>query len=128
LQMGFDYEGFISSIRQGNGLYGTPINYYMPQFQKLTQEDLKSKCYKYDPSEARKLWQAAAPAIQTLRILISTGDPLVNEFSCVVGRTYRESLGMDTKVEAVDINTWAARAIDRSDKGAGKGTWDLLGY
>jgi peptide/nickel transport system substrate-binding protein len=125
LQKGFNYEAFIASIRAGNGIYQTPIQSSLTAFQKLTQDELKSKWYKYDPQQARQLWNAAAPPIETLRILIATGDPLVQDIYDFVAQTYQQSLGVKTEVIALDSNAWASRAIDRT--GDVK-TWELLGY
>ena len=125
LQRAFDYEGFINAVRGGNGFYETPLSHLFTALQRLSQEELVSRWLHHDPAEARKLWEAAAPPIDKMTILISAGDPLVTDIHDFAAQSYKNALGVDTAVEVVDANTWAARAIDQSTNVK---DWELLGY
>ena len=125
LQKAFNYEAFIASVRGGNAQYVGPMSPLISGLQQLGQEDLK-KWLTYDPAEARKLWEAAAPPVDNkIRILTSTADPLQADISDFAAQSFAEALGVDTEVEILDANSWAAKAIDRS-----KDTkdWELLMY
>ena len=54
-----------------------------------------------------------------------TGPPLQQEISDFVAQSIATSLGIETEVEAVDINSWAARANDQSQDVK---DWDILSY
>ena len=123
LQKGFNYPAFIASIRAGEGRFQAPVSTLLGGFQQLTQQDLE-KWYTYDPAEARKLWDAAAPEIgDNLTIRASSSSPLQTDISNFVGQTYKESLGLDPEVIITDVGTWAAAALVRPEK-----DWELLMY
>ena len=129
LQKAFDYEGFIAAIRPLGGQYAAPISDLLPAYQKLGQEDLK-EWFRYDPAEAQKLWQAAEfeVPVDNIKIFQSSGSPLQHEISDYVAQSLATALGplgVTTEVEAVDGNTWAARAVDRQEDVK---DWELLSY
>ncbi len=126
LQKAFDYEGFIAAIRPLGGKLAGPISDLIPAYQKLSQEDLAT-WYRYDPAEARKLWEAAdfIVPVDSIKVFQSTGAPLQHEISDYMAQSLAKGLGIDTEVEAVDGNTWAARAVDRSEDVK---DWEILSY
>ena len=126
LQKAFDYEGFIAAIRPLGGKYAAPISDLLPGYQKLSQEELQT-WFRYDPQEARALWAAAdfEVPVDSIKLLQSTGSPLQFEISDFVAQSLAKALDIDTEVEAVDVNTWAARAVDRSSDVK---DWELLSY
>ena len=129
LQKAFDYEGFIAAIRPLGGQYAAPISDLLPAYQKLSQEDLQ-QWYRYDPAEAQKLWQAAdfEVPVDNIKVFQSTGSPLQHEISDYVAQSLAKALGplgITAEVEAVDGNSWAARAVDRQEDVK---DWELLSY
>ena len=123
LQKGFNYPAFIASIRAGEGMFQAPVSTLLGGFQQLSQTDLQ-KWYTYDPAEARKLWEAAAPEIgEKLHIRASSSSPLQTDISNFVGQTYKESLGLDPEITITDVGTWASAALVRPEK-----DWELLMY
>ena len=129
LQKAFDYEGFIGAIRPLGGKLAGPISDLLPAYQKLSQEDLR-KWLRYDPAEARKLWEAAdfVVPVENIKIFQSTGAPLQHEISDYMAQSLAKALGplgVTTEVEAVDGNSWAARAVDRSEDVK---DWEILSY
>ena len=124
LQKAFDYEGFIASVRGGNGQYTGPVSPLLSGLNQLGQEDYKS-WLTHDPAEARKLWEAAAPPVDVIRVLTSSAESLTADISDYTAQTLSASLGVPAEVEVLDSNSWAAKAIDRS-----KDTkdWELLMY
>ncbi len=129
LQKAFDYEGFIGAIRPLGGKLAGPISDLLPAYQKLSQEDLR-KWLRYDPAEARKLWEAAdfIVPVENIKIFQSTGAPLQHEISDYMAQSLAKALGplgITTEVEAVDGNSWAARAVDRSEDVK---DWEILSY
>ena len=129
LQKAFDYEGFIAAIRPLGGKLAGPITDLLPAYQKLSQEDM-AKWYKYDPAEAQKLWQAAdfIVPVDNIKVFQSTGAPLQHEISDYMAQSLGKALGplgITTEVEAVDGNSWAARAVDRSTDVK---DWEILSY
>ena len=129
LQKSLDYEGFIAAIRPLGGQYAAPITDLLPAYQKLSQEDLQ-QWYRYDPAEAQKLWQAAdfEVPVENIKIFQSSGAPLQHEISDFMAQSLAKALGplgVTTEVEAVDGNSWAARAVDRQEDVK---DWELLSY
>ncbi len=126
LQKAFDYEGFIAAIRPLGGRYAAPITDLLPGYQKLSQEELQT-WFRYDPAEARKLWAAAdfEVPVDSIKLLQSTASPLQYEISDFVAQSLAKALDIDTEVDAVDSNSWAARAVDRNEVVK---DWELLSY
>ncbi|MYK26784.1 MAG: hypothetical protein F4052_07530, partial [Dehalococcoidia bacterium] len=126
LQKAFDYEGFIAAIRPLGGAYAAPISDLLAAYQKLGQEDLK-QWLRYDPQEARALWAAAdfEVPVDKIKVFQSTGDPLMHEISDFMAQTLAKALDIETEVEAVDVNTWAARAVNRDEPVK---DWEILSY
>ena len=129
LQKAFDYEGFIAAIRPNGGKLAGPISDLLPAYQKLSQQDMQT-WMRYDPAEAQKLWQAAdfEVPVDNIKVFQSTGAPLQHEISDFMAQSLQKALGplgITAEVEAVDGNTWAARAVDRSTDIK---DWEILSY
>ena len=126
LQKAVDYEGFIATFRPFGGKYAAPISDLLPAYQKLSQEELK-EWLRHDPAEARKLWEAAdfEVPVEKIKFFMSTGSALMQEISDFMAQTVETSLGIETEVEAVDVNTWAARAVNRDTDVK---DWEVLSY
>ena len=129
LQKAFDYEGFIAAIRPLGGKLNAPITDLLPAYQKLSQQEL-AQWYRYDPQEAQALWQAAdfVHPVENIKIFQATGAPLQHEISDFMAQSLAKALGplgITTEVEAVDSNSWAARAVDRSTDVK---DWEILSY
>ena len=129
LQKAFDYEGFIAAIRPLGGKYAAPITDLLPAYQKLSQSDLQ-QWLRYDPAEAQALWQAAdfVVPVDNIKVFMPTGSPLQHEISDFMAQSLEKALGplgVTAEVEAVDSNSWAARAVDRSTDIK---DWEILSY
>ena len=126
LQKSLDYEGFIKAIRPLGGKYAAPISDLVTAYQKLSQEELKT-WLRYDPAEARALWEAAdfIVPVDKIKIFQSSSTPLQLDISQYLAQSITKALGIETEVEAVDTNTWAARAVDRSEDVK---DWEILSY
>ncbi len=129
LQKAFDYEGFIAAIRPLGGKLNAPITDLLPAYQKLSQQEL-AQWYRYDPQEAQALWQAAdfVVPVENIKVFQATGAPLQHEISDFMAQSLAKALGplgITTEVEAVDSNSWAARAVDRSTDVK---DWEILSY
>ncbi|MDE2932313.1 MAG: ABC transporter substrate-binding protein [Chloroflexota bacterium] len=129
LQKSLDYEGFIAAIRPLGGQYAAPITDLLPAYQKLSQQELQ-EWYRFDPAEAQALWQAAdfEVPVDNIKIFQSTGAPLQHEISDFLAQSIEKALGpigITAEVEAVDGNSWAARAVDRSTDVK---DWEILSY
>ena len=126
LQKAFDYEGFVKAIRPLGGKYAAPISDLLTAYQKLSQEELAT-WYRYDPAEARKLWEAAdfIVPVDKIKIFQSTGVALQLDISDFMAQSISRALGVETEVEAVDGNTWAARAVNRDEPVK---DWEILSY
>ncbi len=126
LQKSLDYEGFIAAIRPLGGKYAAPISDLVTAYQKLSQEELQT-WYRYDPQEARALWAAAdfVVPVEKIKIFQSSSTPLQLDISEYLAQSIHEALDIETEVEAVDTNTWAARAVDRSEDVK---DWEILSY
>ena len=124
LQKAVDYEGFIAAIRQGKGSYTGPLSPLLGDLNQLGQEDYK-KWMKYDPEEARALWEAAGSPIEDFKLLTNNGSALQLDIADFIGQSISQTLGVDYEIDGVDSNTWAARALDRSTDVK---DWELLPY
>ena len=126
LQKAFDYEGFIAAIRPLGGKYAAPVSDLLSGYQKLGQQDLQ-EWLRHDPQEARQLWEAAdfIVPVDKIKIFQSASSPLQLDISNFMAQSLEKALGIETEVEAVDTNTWAARAVDRSSDVK---DWELLSY
>ena len=124
LQKAFDYEGFIAALRPFGGTYQGPISNLLSHFA-LSQDEIRSY-YRHDPAEARALWAAAdfEYPVDNIKVFMSTGNALQQQIAEFMAQSLAESLGLPTEVEAVDVNTWAARALERAQVK----DWDLLTY
>ena len=124
LQKAVDYEGFIAAIRQGKGSYTGPLRPLLGDLNQLGQEDYK-KWMKYEPEEARALWEAAGSPIEDFKLLTNNGSALQLDIADFIGQSISQTLGVDYEIDGVDSNTWAARALDRSTDVK---DWELLPY
>ncbi len=122
LQKAFDYEGFIEAVRPQGGKYAAPISDLLPHFQQLSQEELK-EWYRYDPKEARALWEAADFDIPVEKITVrqiggKDSQYLLTDF---VARSLQEALSIETEAFAVDDNFYV------QPPGEPK-SWEILSY
>ncbi len=124
LQKAFDYEGFIAALRPFGGTYQGPIANALPQYA-LSQEEIQSY-YRLDPQMARQLWAAAdfEYPVDSIKVFMAASVPLQQQIGEFIAQSLAESLDIETEVEAVDTNTWAARALERAQVK----DWDLLAY
>ena len=98
LQKAFDYEGFIETFRPGGARFDSPISPLLPHFQKLTQTELR-EWYRYDPQEARALWEAAefVHPVETLEFFEFSGTPpFRKETNDFVAESLGSTLGVET--------------------------------
>ena len=126
LQKAIDYNRFMQEITPADAKLAGPISDLLPAFQKLSQQDLAT-WYRYDPHEARALWEAAdfVVPVEKIRILEQRDQPLQRPISEFVARSLATALCIETQVESVDSHTWAERAVDRN--GDVK-DWEILSY
>ena len=126
LQKSLDYERIIQTIWTAGGKLAAPISDLIAAYQKLSQEQLAS-WYRWDPEEARALWAAAdfAVPVEKIKLFGAVEDPLLSDVTQLYAGMIEEALGIETEVELVDQNTWAARATDVSTDVK---DWELLSY
>ncbi len=126
LQKSLDYERIIRTIWTAGGKLAAPISDLIAAYQKLSQEEL-ADWYRWDPQEARALWEAAdfAVPVEKIKLFGAVEDPLLSDVTQLYAGMIQEALGIETEVELVDQNTWAARATDVSTDVK---DWELLSY
>ena len=126
LQKSLDYERIIQTLWTAGGKLAAPISDLIAAYQKLSQEELAS-WYRWDPQEARALWEAAdfAVPVEKIKLFGAVEDPLLSDVTQLYAGMIQEALGVETEVELVDQNTWAARATDVSTDVK---DWELLSY
>ena len=127
LQKAIDYDRFLQEIRPAGGKLAAPISDLLPAYQRLSQEDLAT-WYRYDPYEARALWEAAdfLVPVEKITIFHDGRHPLMRRISDFLARSLATALRIETEVEeALDVNAWISRALDRSSDVK---DWDLLPY
>jgi ABC-type transport system substrate-binding protein len=120
LRLAVNYEAFGASIFGGKFQYPAPVNVVLTGFQPWDQAKIKSY-YKYDPAEAKKLWEAAGKPVDTIRILTGNDGQRGVVISDFAKQSISQALGVNVVVEQVDSQTWAQRANRVPDK-----DWELL--
>ncbi len=120
IRMAINYEAFIASIFAGKGTYMAPVNTILPAFQGMDQKTIQSY-YKYDPKEAKALWEAAGKPVAKLRILTGSVGQAGVSIADFAAQSLKQALGVDVEVQTVDPQTWAQRANNVPDK-----DWELL--
>ena len=103
LQKAIDYEGFIEAIHPLGGRYAAPVSNLLPHFQQLSQEQLR-EWLRYDPAEARALWEAAdfEVPIDSIKILVGGGSPVDWRIGEFVAHSLGEALGLSTELWSTD--------------------------
>ena len=126
LQKSLDYQRIIDTIWTFGGKLKAPITDLLSAYQKLSQDELAT-WYRWDPDQARALWAAAdfEVPVETIKIFGAHGDTLVADLADLYAGMIQEALGVETEVELVDGNTWAARAVNRDEDVK---DWELLIY
>ncbi len=127
LRKAFNYQAFINSIYAGNGNLQAPLTVINTRFQRLTQEDL-AEYYKYDPEEARALWEAARSdaaarssdqekydSIYEYVDIHTIQGPAYLAISEFAATNFTEVLGTTFEVSSADIQTWVSAANDNTD-------------
>jgi peptide/nickel transport system substrate-binding protein len=122
ISLAFDREKLIRNVYLGDGLFSGPVSTGFKEFS-FTQEELKEK-QRFDPQRARQLWQEAVGGSQfggrRLRITTNAGIPLFPTVGRFIAEELRANLGVEAEVEAVDGNTYTAKAV------APVKEWDLF--
>ena len=143
LQKAIDYEGFIEAIHPQGGQYAAPISNLLPHFQQLSQEQLTG-WFRYDPGEARALWEAAEfeIPIEALKVLQTTdGTHYGYDATEFVARSLHEALGIGTEFYQ-DHSCWAPASligafgagprscwgVTYADGSGEPAAWDLYGF
>ena len=126
LQKSLDYQRIIDTIWTFGGKLTAPVSDLISAYQKLSQEDL-AEWLRWDPTEARALWAAAdfEVPVEKIKLFGATGSDLLADVSDLYARMIAEALDIETEVELVDSNTWAARAVNRDEDVK---DWELLTY
>ncbi len=103
LQKAIDYEGFIEAIHPLGGRYAAPVSNLLPHFQQLSQEQLR-EWLRYDPAEARALWEAAdfEVPIDSIKILVGGGSPVAWRIGEFVAHSLGGALGLSTELWSTD--------------------------
>ncbi|MCC6381499.1 MAG: ABC transporter substrate-binding protein [Dehalococcoidia bacterium] len=121
ISLGWDRDKFIRTVYVGDGLLGGPVS---PCFKDLAFSQAKLKEYqKYDPAQAKKLWDEAGGAQKfggKLKITANAGIPVMGQAAQFIGEDLKKSLGVDVQVDIVDGNTYVAKAV------APVKEWDLF--
>jgi ABC-type transport system substrate-binding protein len=122
ISLAFDRDKLIRTVYLGDGIYGGPVS---SGFKDLafTQEQLKEK-QRFDPARAKALWAEADGNSRfnggRLKITTNAGIPLFPTVGRFIAEELRTHLGLDVEVEAVDGNTYTAKAV------APVKEWDLF--
>ncbi|MCC6381337.1 MAG: ABC transporter substrate-binding protein [Dehalococcoidia bacterium] len=102
-----DSKALIASLYAGDGLYDGPVGVGLPAFA-LDQKTLEGY-RKFDPADAKKLWEAAGKPASKIRIQANQ-DPRGSSIAEFIGQQLKQNLGVDTEVLVNDTTTWVARA------------------
>ena len=105
LQKAFDYEGFIKEFRPLGGSYAAPISNVLPHFQRLGQQELR-EWYRYDPAEARALWEAADFAVPIDEFGIYVRHPQLEPMSEFVARSLNKTFGIEVEFYSDPCGFW----------------------
>lgn len=125
--MAFDRDQFIKNIYLGDGLYGGPVaDGFAKDGLALSQDELK-KAQKFDPAEAKKIWEAAGgpQTFPSIKMITMQAIPLFATSTQFIAEALRKNLGVDVKVELVDPATYVAKATGGYREKAAK-EWDLF--
>ncbi len=130
LRRAINYEALIEAIPPDGRKYTAPISHLLPHYQLLSQEQLREWC-RYDPKQARELWQAASfdVPVDSLRFLSldnsrnQRDDRKLVEF---LAKSFTETLDIQVE-EALDpsqsfLDAYEA-ASDQSEESKG---WEIL--
>ena len=123
LQKAFDYEGFIETVRPLGGRYAAPISDVLPHYQRLSQQELR-EWYRYDPVEARALWEAADFAVPVDKITVYgiPSWPILDAIREFAASSLAATLGIETDVEVIDHGeSWVTQRSEVK-------RWELLPY
>jgi peptide/nickel transport system substrate-binding protein len=120
IRKAINYDGLGASIYAGSYSYNAPVNVLLTAFQTLKEADIKAQ-YKYDPADAKKLWEAAGKPVSKIRILTGSVGQVGVNISDFAAQSLKQALGIDVEVQTTDPQTWAQRANRVPDK-----DWELL--
>jgi ABC-type transport system substrate-binding protein len=122
ISLAVDREKFIRNVYVGDGIFSGPVSTGFKDFS-FTQAELKQK-QRFDPARAKALWAEADgnSKFNGGKLLITTnaGIPLFPQAGRFIAEELRTNLGLDVQVEAVDGNTYVAKAV------APVKEWDLF--
>ncbi|MCC6380940.1 MAG: ABC transporter substrate-binding protein, partial [Dehalococcoidia bacterium] len=121
LSLSWDRDKFIRTVYVGDGIYGAPVSQGFKDFA-FSQTKLK-EYEKYDPVQAKKLWDEAGGAQKfngKLKITANGGIPVMGQSAQYLAEDIKKSLGVDVQVDIVDGNTYVAKAV------APVKEWDLF--
>ncbi len=121
ISLAWDRTRFINTVYVGDGILGAPVSAGFKDFS-WSQDKLKGY-QKYDPTEARKLWDAGGGAAKfngKLKITTNSGIPLFAQAAQVIGEDLKKNLGVDVQIDNVDGNSYVAKAV------APVKEWDLF--
>ncbi|MFN0096638.1 MAG: ABC transporter substrate-binding protein [Dehalococcoidia bacterium] len=119
IRAAINYDAFGAAIFAGPVSYNAPVNILIPGWQAMTQDQIKAY-HKYDPADAKKLWEAAGKPVSKIRILSYNNATNVS-ISDFVAQNLKSALGVDVEVQQADPQAWAQRANVVPDK-----DWELL--
>lgn len=117
--LAFDRDSFIQQVYLGNGRIVGPLG---PTIDASFSEDELKEFQKYDPKEARAMWEAAGGNEKFPEIVMLTNPNSVNMMN-FVAEDWRQNLGATVRVDNVDPTTSNKRANDFSQPTK---DWDFL--
>ena len=120
IRMAVNYDAFGASIFGGKFVYQSPVNRLLKAFQPFDDAKLKAQ-YKFDGTEAKKLWEAAGKPVDKIRILTGNDGDRGVAVADFAAQSLKQALGIEVVVDRVDGQTWAQRANRVPDK-----DWELL--
>lgn len=129
LRQALDYAAFSDELELGASTYTAPIANLLPHFQRLSQQELR-QWYRYDPKEARALWEAAAfsTPVATLRLLeqvpASTLQQKTNRF---LAGALHEALGVAVETFTRDPRYQHGSDIEHWEMAAFRGADGVMG-
>ena len=110
IRKAIDYGAFVRAFRPRGANYAGPVSGLLPHFQRLSQEELK-EYYRYDPEEARALWEAAefeVPVESILFLSFTQGPAVLKDINRFAARSLKAAMEVSAKVEVFDPSSCAA--------------------
>ena len=115
VSLALDRDELIDVMTFGQGVKSGIIP---PAFAAVTlsESELEETYWKFDPAEARQLWQAAGlPADTTIELKYATLGENWPKFAQAVASQLEKNLGVNVRIVAEDFGTWLQKSLYGSE-------------